>query len=265
MKKKLKILGLLTVFFFLLILLPVNAQKKEPPPKKEIPEVAGTYDDPDHPGIKVRVFVYKTKPDNKPVKPPEPTPLLRCDLDDPESTNIVAKERWVLPDEWSYNLNPNSVPLTVGKSNLEIIAKNAFDRWSDATEEIFFKKGKDTKIIRQAYDGINLIAWGQTRGTALAVTYIRFYPDNGAVVDVDTIMNNKFKWSWSNSTVCAYENTYDAENILTHELGHWIGLDDMYDITYFQHATMYGYGAPTEVKKITLSAGDKTGAYQIYH
>ena len=70
---------------------------------------------------------------------------------------------------------------------------------------------------------------------------------------------------WSQmATDCAYIESYDAQNILTHEIGHWFGLDDEYDATNYQNATMYGYGSKTEVKKNTLTDGDINGLRAIY-
>lgn len=261
MKNLVKGLSFLLIVFFFLSFLPVAAQKIDLPKKNEIPEVDGTYNDPEHPGIKVRVFVHRLKPE----RAPAPTPKLECNLPDPPSDAVVGVENWRLTQGWTYNLNPNSVPSSVGKTNLATMAKNDFETWSQATKNrVTFKRGDDTQVNSQAYDNKNIIAWGKTSATALAVTYIRYFSDNGAVVDVDTIMNNKFPWSWSNSTVCAYDRSYDAEDILTHELGHWIGLDDE-KTTNFQDNTMYGYGAMTEVKKITLTSGDQQAAYQIYN
>ena len=57
----------------------------------------------------------------------------------------------------------------------------------------------------------------------------------------------------------------NAENILNHELGHWLGLEDQYDAANFQYATMYGYGSKGEVLKNTLTDGDNTGAFSIYN
>ena len=42
-------------------------------------------------------------------------------------------------------------------------------------------------------------------------------------------------------------------------------MDDMYDSVNYQNATMFGYGAKGEVKKVTLTTGDKSGAYKIYN
>ncbi len=254
-----KLIGLLAVFSLLLSIflggrLGVSAKEKS-----DIPEQNGTYNDPDHPGIKVRVFVHNARPG----KPPAPSPTLQCGLSDPGSDSVVAAAGWHLSPTFTYNLNVSSVPSSVGSSNLSTIAKNGFDAWRSATgNNVNFVQGSDTIANKQAYDGQNIVAWGRTSGTALAVTYIR-YDSSASVVDVDTIMNQKFPWMWSNQSNCAYTNVYDAQDILTHEQGHWVGLDDEYDAN-FQNNTMYGYGSTGEVKKDSLTTGDITGAAAIY-
>lgn len=236
-----------------------TASAQHPGNHPAIPERNGTYDDPGHPGVKVRVFVHPERPTT------QSSPVLVCNLLDPESAAVVSATPWHLPSQWTYNLNPSSVPASVGGSNLLTIAGKGFAGWTAATgNKVTFAKKADTTVSRQAYDGRNIIAWGRTSGSALGVTYVRYYSSTGLVVDVDTVMNKKFPWSWANSSTCADSASYDAENILSHELGHWIGLDDKYDAAQYQHATMYGYGSKGEVKKTTLTAGDSAGAAAIY-
>lgn len=230
-----------------------------------IPEKSGVYDDPDHPGVKVRVFVHPES--DRGLHPEKPTrsesPALMCTAD-PDSNAIVGPAGWRLPSNVTYQLNPSSVPASVNGSNLPTIVGNGFADWAGAANgRITFTRGANTTIARQAYDSRNVIAWGRTSGSALGVTYVRYYTSTGQVVDVDTIMNKKFAWKWANDTMCADTAAYDAENIMTHELGHWLGLNDHYDAAYVD-ATMYGYGAKGEVKKNTLTTGDIAGTAALY-
>ncbi|MBA7689098.1 hypothetical protein ES703_97593 [subsurface metagenome] len=55
----------------------------------------------------------------------------------------------------------------------------------------------------------------------------------------------------------------DFGNIATHELGHAVGLDDLYT-SKCSEMTMYGYASYGETKKRTLEAGDITGVQKLY-
>lgn len=224
----------------------------------DIPEVDGTYDVPGHSELKVRVFVHKAKPS------PNPLPSLQCGLTDPVSTSIVAPAGWHLPSNYTYNLNPNNVPAYVGSANWPTIATKSFAVWSkELVGKVNIVKGANITISRYGLDGKNIVAWGAASSSALGVTYIWYNPSTGDVVELDTIMNNKFSWTWYDSIICAYLGYYDAQNILTHEIGHWFGLNDHYTTAYANN-TMYGYGSKTEVKKDTLTAGDISGLLNIY-
>lgn len=224
----------------------------------EVPERDGVYDEPTARGIvKVRVIVHKQRQRVT-------TNLLICNLADPDSTAQVAAAGWHLPANWTFNLNVNSVPSSVGGANLPTIALKTFDDWQGAVSgKVSFSRGSNTTVDRSRYDLKNIVAWGRTSSSSLGVTYIRYLTLSGLVVDVDTIMNKRVAWSWSNSDTCANSNSYDAQNILNHEIGHWIGLDDHYDSAY-QNNTMFGFGSKGEVKKNTLTTGDIAGALAIY-
>lgn len=241
---------------FLIFLLSAQLALAQNP---DIPERNGDFPDPEHPGVRVRVFVHEPKPS------PTSSPILSCS--DPDSSSIVPPTGWKLASSWTYNLNSSSTPSSVGSANLSTIAGSSFGAWSSAvSNKVNFAAGSNTTTNKQAYDGQNVVAWGRTSGTALAVTYTRYNSSTGMVVDVDTIFNLKFPWSWTNpaSNSCSlYATSYDAQDILTHELGHWMGLDDTYDTSYANN-TMYGYGAKGEVKKDTLTTGDISGVKSIY-
>lgn len=54
----------------------------------------------------------------------------------------------------------------------------------------------------------------------------------------------------------------DFDNIATHELGHSVGMGDLYNSCLDE--TMYGYSANAETKKRDLNAGDITGINALY-
>ncbi len=257
------------VLALVLVVSPVLAAKPSGNYLPEVSEESGIYDVPGRADMKVRVIVHKAKPD------PSPVLALACDLADLESSAVVSAEAWRLPAVWSYKLNTASVPSLVGGSNLPEIVSESFDAWKSAVPGHFtIDNAGTTSKTRQALDFESIIAWGRTSGTALATTYIWYYTANYKVADVDTIMNKKFAWSWSDpdtwgasgadaGTTCAYEKSYDAQNVMIHELGHWFGLDDEY-VSAYANNTMYGSASTKETKKDTLTTGDKLGVQAIY-
>lgn len=255
----------ITIFLFSLFVVfrPATSFAKQEDVNSDIPEQDGIYDEPTQKGVKVRVFVHKERQE-KPAKTSASVALV-CGLTDADSIATVHPAGWKLPSNWYYNLNPGSAPTSVGGTNLATLTGNGFADWTTAVGgKVNFTRSTDTTIARSSYDGKNVIAWGRITASALGITYIRYYPSTGQVVDVDTIMNKRYQWSWANSNSCADPNAYDAEDILTHEQGHWMGMNDEYDTAAYQNATMYGYGSKGEVKKITLTTGDTDGAKAIY-
>ena len=131
-----------------------------------------------------------------------------------------------------------------------------------------FVEGAATRIKVAKNDGVHVVAWGSVSSrNAIAVTYTWYIPSTGEVVDQDVIMNANLPGSYTSvgnpDQVCGGLTSYDVRNILTHEVGHWVGLDDLYG-SVDQDLTMYGYGDKGELKKDTLSNGDKLGMVAIY-
>ena len=78
------------------------------------------------------------------------------------------------------------------------------------------------------------------------------------LVEWDMIFDDvDFDWGIEETT------KMDFENIATHELGHAVGLGDLYN-TECSEQTMYGYSTEGETKKRTLEVGDITGIQKLY-
>jgi len=75
-------------------------------------------------------------------------------------------------------------------------------------------------------------------------------------------------YTWGNAgltseTELGDTSVMDLQNIATHELGHGVGLADIYSSTC-SAVTMYGYSDYGETQKRTLETPDITGLQTLY-
>ncbi len=77
-------------------------------------------------------------------------------------------------------------------------------------------------------------------------------PFNSTCIKNTTSYDVDFDWSLNGEA-----GKMDFENIATHELGHSVGLDDLFTEACSED-TMYGFAATGETKKSTLEGGDIT-------
>jgi len=92
----------------------------------------------------------------------------------------------------------------------------------------------------------------------LATTYYRYYTSNKKVIEADININKSYPWV--NSSMSGY---YDVQNVITHEVGHVVGLCDIYD-SWATEITMYGSASTGEIKKRTLETHDTVSANHLY-
>jgi len=113
----------------------------------------------------------------------------------------------------------------------------------DDKNELYFGEISGTDTI-----GVTIV-WGIFSGP----TFQR------KLVEWDMILDQTdFNWSGSGEA-----GKMDLENILTHELGHVVGMGDLYT-SGCSGQTMYGYASTGETNKRTLESGDITGVNKLY-
>ena len=111
-------------------------------------------------------------------------------------------------------------------------------------------------------DGSNNIVFGDyEQDGVIAICYTWGYfggkPSSRMIVEFDIMLDTDYNWGDG-----AIDDTImDVQNIVTHELGHGIGLADIYDCDL---ETMYGRSSEGDIVKRDLYDGDIAGLQKLY-
>jgi len=123
----------------------------------------------------------------------------------------------------------------------------------------------------EAPDGRNEFSFGdypQSGVIAVAVVWGYFSgpPQTREIVEFDVMFDTDYSWGDAgptSETELGDTSVMDLQNIATHEIGHGVGLDDVYE-SACSEVTMYGYSTEGETKKRTLADPDITGIQKLY-
>jgi len=113
----------------------------------------------------------------------------------------------------------------------------------DGKNEVYFADISESGAI-----GVTIV-WGVFGGP----------PQSRELIEWDQVYDDA-DYAWSTS---GEAGKMDFENIATHELGHSVGLADLYQPEHAEQ-TMYGYADLGETKKQTLEGGDIAGVSTLY-
>ncbi len=160
----------------------------------------------------------------------------------------------------SYVINPTN-PQGLSSAFVTSAIYTSVETWDASTSKELFN---DIYTInsRARYgrlDGKNSIVFGSASPRTIAVTSTWYYPDTGQIVEFDTKFNTRYTWGNAESD----SRVMDLQNIATHEFGHGVGMDDIYDASCID-VTMYGYGDFGETYKRTLDPLDIEGLLSLY-
>lgn len=126
--------------------------------------------------------------------------------------------------------------------------------------ELFNDTVGNTSAKYGLLDGTNAVEFkAYKKKSVIAITSVWFTRTTMAIAEFDMLFNTYYTWGDAdiNKTVM------DIRNIATHELGHSVGLADIYSDTY-NYVTMYGYATYGETLKRSLDQKDIDGLHTLY-
>ncbi len=154
-------------------------------------------------------------------------------------------------------------------------ARRAFETWEDVgCSDMRFPYQGSLDGVGAGYTpfGVNqnvivLVTsdWKHEEG-AIAVTTNIFDARTGVVVDSDIEFNGQH-FAFGVATAACFRrspSTMDFRNVLTHEIGHVVGLDHPPLLARYQNTTMFASAPACETKKRSLAEDDINGLCAIY-
>lgn len=144
--------------------------------------------------------------------------------------------------------------------------------WSAAHGAIRIKYQGASNAVPLIGDGENTIGWAIQSASTLATANVRII--GGKVAEADVTLNAIYPWAWTSCKAvdgscgpvaadAGLLNRFDIQAVLTHEIGHWLGLAHLQDQSTSEQ-TMHAIVMPGERKQDTLALGDSTAVRIAY-
>ncbi len=184
--------------------------------------------------------------------------------DIPCSDPIAEGARWWGPT--TFLLDPSGVADELPAAYVQASFENVLDAWNAAAKTTVFSGyviGPSDGVDIVNPDGINEVEFIELiNPNIIGVTFIwgKFdgIVEDRRIVETDVAMNTRFTWGDADMQ----PGTMDLEAIFTHELGHCLGLADLYTSNCME-ATMYFPSRRAETRQRTLTNEDKRCALPV--
>lgn len=180
---------------------------------------------------------------------------------------LYELSKLILPRTATYAIDPSSANTSLSPTNIRAAIEAGFESWDAETDAELFGDTVGRVSVGGAgaqLDTINTVSWGLLDDGILAMATMWYYPGKPPreIVEFDVVFNKRYLWGIDGGSGLP-ANVFDIQNIATHEAGHPVGLNDLYEDIHID-LTMYGYSSADEIKKRSLAQGDIDGAQQLY-
>ena len=143
---------------------------------------------------------------------------------------------------------------------------NEWSRWNSnvvfrdlgSTDATFGADGPDGTCA----DGTNVITWHKFSPEVIGAAVICFDRSGKVIRDADLALNATQHWERMTDEAES-RHSHDIQAIYTHELGHWLSLEDLYT-EQSARQTMHGGTQYEQFHKRTLALGDIVGVQKAY-
>lgn len=158
-----------------------------------------------------------------------------------------------------YKVNPKNADTS--EASTEALVDAGAKTWNSASAFKFIDGGRTSVSTLPEYtgqDGQNTIFWSNDlQDGILASAYTL---SSGATLIEADIAFNDADYIWGDGS----GGTFDIQTVVTHELGHWLRLHDLYG-NGDKDKVMYGFGrSGLEGRKRELTEADRAGIHWIY-
>jgi len=215
-----------------------------------------------NPDLEKIVFIHYYKPNH--------VGALNCDAacegnDDNTKFQLVSGGlKWAtLPIDYKINTDEFSLLEQTAIKNSAETWDDGLDVRSDSVIELFVDNPQHTSKTQAnagINDGDNIIVRGDLASNIIGQTSFWYNSATKEVLDADVVLNSDY--TWTTDTIVG-DITMDVQNIVTHELGHFLILSDLQS-PKTSGLTMYAFGTNGEIKDRTLGLGDELGVVALY-
>ena len=158
--------------------------------------------------------------------------------------------------KWSGPVTYTIIP----DEDLTTAMTSAMGEWDENTSDDLFTDPVEGSVSWGVRDNKNAVLFGNYQSSGvIAVTATWYSRATKQAVESDILFDTDYPWGDATRT----SGVMDLQNIATHEMGHTLGLSDLYTSSC-DAVTMYGYSYFGDVEKSSLEPADITGLQKLY-